>query len=306
MGPDERYPFSMPSVSVCLSVYNGAATLAEALQTAIDQSHAPDEILVIDDGSTDDSAEIAKRMGCRVIRQENAGLGMARRRLVEEARGDFIAFLDHDDFWERHKLKRQMSALEETGAVMCHTDCWFHYDDGRVVARDKIIPQIEHVLDHILPTNWVIASSAVFERQAMLRAGNFIADTVRCSDWYGWLILGAQGNFIHIPEKMVRYSVRGESLANAGFTFHEAQRYLLKEKILPRWDQLYKAMKKPKRDYYRKLIEMDIGIAASTMAKYLDKLDRHEEAMELHREALKLARNVPRVWGRAIKSYFSG
>lgn len=296
----------MPTVSVCLSVYNGAATLAEALKTAFDQTLPPDEVLVIDDGSSDDSANIAEGLGCRVIRQENAGLGAARKRLVEEARGDYIAFLDHDDFWEPDKLKIQMKALQETSAVLCHTDCWFHYDDGRIVPRDKIIPQIESVLDHLLPTNWVIASSAVFDREAMLRAGNFVAETVRCSDWYGWLILGTQGTFIHYPQKLVRYSVRAESLANAGYVFHEAQRYLLKEHILPRWDRLYPKLKKGQRDYYRRLIEMDIGLAASAMGKYLDQLERHEEAMALHKEALKLAKGKPKVWGRAIKSYFAG
>ncbi|MBX3119090.1 MAG: glycosyltransferase family 2 protein [Fimbriimonadaceae bacterium] len=296
----------MPSVSVCLAVYNGAATLADALQTAIDQSFPIEEILVVDDGSTDGSGEIAEGLGCRVIRQENAGLGAGRKVLVEEARGDFIAFLDHDDFWEPKKIEKQVEAIEATNSVLCHTDCWFHYDNGKIVPRDKIIPQIEHVLDHILPTNWVIASSAVFEREAMLRAGNFIPETVRCSDWYGWLILGPQGNFVHMPEKLVRYSVRSESLANAGYKFHEAQRYLLKDHILPRWDVLYKKLGKTRRNYYRRLIEMDIGIAASTMGKFLDQLDKHDEAMELHKEALRLARTVPRVWTRAIRSYLSG
>lgn len=296
----------MPRVTVALAVYNGAATLEKALRTALDQTYRDFEVLVVDDGSTDDSAEIAERLGCRVVRQANSGLGGARRRLVEEAMGELVAFLDHDDFWTPSKLERQVAVLDESGAAMVHSDCRFHYEDTGEVRVRRARLHGSDAFDHILPTNLVIASSAVFRREPMLEAGNFIAETVRCSDWYGWFILAAQGTFVHLPEIQVDYTVRSASLANAGYEFHRAQRDLLQAHILPRFEELFARCDTGARSRYRRMIERDIGVAASSMAKYLARLGRKEEARKLHREALRLAGSVPRVWTRAIKARFGG
>src|ERR1041384_2287951 len=101
----------MPRVTVALAVYNGAETLAKSLQSALDQTYRDFSILVLDDGSTDNSASIAESLGCRVVSQSNQGLGAGRKKLVEEADGEFIAFLDHDDFWVPDKLEKQIARL---------------------------------------------------------------------------------------------------------------------------------------------------------------------------------------------------
>src|SRR3972149_3633636 len=97
------------SVSVVIPCYNGAVYLHETIESALAQTHSPLEVLVIDDGSTDDSAAIADSFGSpvRVIRQTNQGESVARNRGIDEARGDWIAFLDSDDVWNPTKLERQ-------------------------------------------------------------------------------------------------------------------------------------------------------------------------------------------------------
>jgi len=292
----------MPRVCVALAVYNGAETLAKSLQSALDQTYRDFSILVVDDGSTDGSGDIAMAMGARVVTQTNQGLGAGRKKLVEEADGEFVAFLDHDDFWVPDKLEKQVAALDQTGAAMVHSDCMFVYSDtGQIKSRFASIPKNADAFDHILPSNQVIASSAVFRTEAMRDAGNFVAETVRCSDWYGWFILAAQNEFVHLPEVQVMYTVRSTSLANAGYRFHEAQHYLLTEQIVPRFDELFKRCSEAQKRKYRKMLEKDIGVAASSMAKHLGKLGRKEEALELHREALRKAPTVPRVWTRALR-----
>jgi glycosyltransferase involved in cell wall biosynthesis len=288
----------MPLISVCLAVYNGEATLREALDSVRAQTFEDYELVVLDDGSSDRSAEIALEYGARVIRQQNAGLGAGRKRLVEEAQGDWIAFIDHDDTWVPDKLEKQM-ALASPDVVLIHSDCWYEYEDGRVVERNLHLPSNAGSFEHILPSNEVIASSAVFRREAMLEAGNFIAETVRCSDWYGWFILAPQGRFVHLPEKQVHYKVLSTSLANAGLKFQTAKRFLLKDIILPRSVELFDEQDRPR---YEKMIRQDIGIAASTMAKYLTAEGKKEEAKALIKEALALAPTTPRVWTRALKS----
>src|SRR4051812_13046945 len=100
-----------PTISVVIPCYNGALYLRETLESALAQNYAPLEILVVDDGSEDDSAAIAESCGApvRVIRQPNQGESVARNRGIDEARGDWVAFLDADDLWEPEKLERQVA-----------------------------------------------------------------------------------------------------------------------------------------------------------------------------------------------------
>jgi glycosyltransferase involved in cell wall biosynthesis len=102
------------SVSCIVPVYNGERFLAAAVESILGQTRPPLEVIVVDDGSTDRTPEIARsfRPPVRVIRQANAGPVVARNRGVAESRGDFIAFLDADDLWHPEKLARQLERFE--------------------------------------------------------------------------------------------------------------------------------------------------------------------------------------------------
>lgn len=129
-----------PTVSVVIPCYNAAEFLRETLESALGQTHAPLEVIVVDDGSTDDSAAIAGSYGppVRVIRQENQGESVARNRGIDEARGDWIAFLDADDLWKPEKLVRQLAAAEDD-VVCVHTN-WYHFGTEESVHDSSQIP----------------------------------------------------------------------------------------------------------------------------------------------------------------------
>jgi glycosyltransferase involved in cell wall biosynthesis len=283
-----------------MGVYNGAPTIKKALDTVFSQTYRDFDVLVIDDGSTDSSGSLARGYDCRIITVPNSGIGAARKRLVEEARGEYVAFIDCDDFWLPEKLEKQLAVLDSTGASMVHADCWYMYDDGRVVARDLHLDPKSDAFAHVLPNNSVIASSAVFRRQDMLDAGNFVADTVRCSDWYGWLILAAKRQFVHIPEKLVEYSVLDSSLANAGFRFYQAQHYLLTRHVLPRREELFAGMPRAKKARYVHMLVRDVGLALSGMARAKRANGNTHDARVLAVDALRYAPDSTKVWGRAI------
>ncbi|MBL8821547.1 MAG: glycosyltransferase family 2 protein [Planctomycetia bacterium] len=118
---------SNPTVSVVIPCYNGAKFLRETLDSVLAQTYPVLEVLVIDDGSTDDSAAIAESYGSpiRVIRQPNQGESVARNRGIDEAIGDWIAFLDADDTWLPDKNRKQLEAITRTDARVSVT--WFHY-----------------------------------------------------------------------------------------------------------------------------------------------------------------------------------
>ena len=285
-----------------MAVYNGSATLAKALDCVFAQDYKDFDVLVLDDGSTDDSAQIAATYDCRVLTVPNAGLGAGRKEMVEEATGELVAFVDHDDFWLPSKLGKQVAVLDESGASLVHADGWYIYEDGRRVERNLKLATQETSFDHILPSNYVIASTALFNRQHMLDAGNFVADTVRCSDWYGWLILAPGRKFIHMPEKLVEYSVLSTSLANAGYRFHEAQNYLLTQRILPIRHELFAGLPPAQVARYTNMIVERSGIALSSMAKALAQQGKKKEARAIALKAIKTSPTVLRVWTRALST----
>ena len=105
-----------PLVSVMIGVYNAERYLGEAIQSVLDQTYEPTELIVVDDGSTDASAEVARSFGhaVRYTRQERGGNGAARNHAVELARGEHFAFLDADDRFLPLKLEQQMEVLSAT------------------------------------------------------------------------------------------------------------------------------------------------------------------------------------------------
>jgi glycosyltransferase involved in cell wall biosynthesis len=103
------------TAAALVPVWNGAAFLCEALESALAQEPAVDEVLVLDDGSSDESGAIAESFGPRVrcVRQEHRGLAAARNAALRASRSDLIAFLDSDDVWPRGRLARLLRALAE-------------------------------------------------------------------------------------------------------------------------------------------------------------------------------------------------
>jgi glycosyltransferase involved in cell wall biosynthesis len=122
------------AVSVVIPCYNGANFLRDTLRSVLAQTLPPLEVIVVDDGSTDDSAAIAESFGppVRVFRQPNQGESVARNRGIEEARGDWVAFLDADDLWLPEKLAEQAKLVAPGVGAVCSGNL-ARYSDGREV-----------------------------------------------------------------------------------------------------------------------------------------------------------------------------
>ncbi len=127
-------------IAVVIPAYNRARHVASALESVLAQTRAPSEIIVVDDGSTDDTAAVAESFGANVLRQSNAGVSAARNAGVRIARSPWIAFLDSDDLWAANKLDVQWEALEachETGMVFSD---FSYFDDatGETMGTTKL------------------------------------------------------------------------------------------------------------------------------------------------------------------------
>jgi glycosyltransferase involved in cell wall biosynthesis len=128
-----------PKVSVVIPTYNRAATVSRAIESVLAQTVTDLEVIVVDDGSSDDTGKaLGEMFGDRIryYAQTNQGASVARNRGVEEARGEWIAFLDSDDLWERNKLEWQFKALEQFGPRCggCYTDVrFFNHSETRTM-----------------------------------------------------------------------------------------------------------------------------------------------------------------------------
>jgi len=172
-----------PLVSVLIGAFDAAPYLGEAIESVIGQSYRPLELVVVDDGSTDGTGDIARSYGDSLtyVRQENAGNGAARNRAVEHAAGGLFAFLDADDRFLRHKLDLQWGALEaDPGLEMVF---------GHV--REFVSPELTESERSSIrapnpPAPWPAPNLMLIRREAFLRVGPF-AETLRVGvtvDWY--------------------------------------------------------------------------------------------------------------------------
>ncbi len=172
-----------PRFSVVIPAYNREAIVGRAIQSALDQSFAPHEILVVDDGSSDRTAEVVASFGERVtlIKRANGGAPAARNSGIQAAKGEWIAFLDSDDYWTSDHLKRMAMAIEATDGC-----AEFYFADIQMAENEGGRPQWERAEFSITSdfelledgTPWVLRKrvplllqASVFRRDRLLAAG---------------------------------------------------------------------------------------------------------------------------------------
>jgi glycosyltransferase involved in cell wall biosynthesis len=184
-----------PLVSVMIGVFNAAPYLGEAIESVLAQDYEPIELIVVDDGSTDGSGDVARGFpGVRVVRQDNGGNGAARNRAVEEAEGFFYAFLDADDRFTPGKLKLQKAALDaDPGLDMVFGHVReFLSPDLDEEARKTIRPPAPE------PMQWTAPNLMLIRRESFQRVGLFTT-AVRVGVTVDW--------FARASEAGLRYSI---------------------------------------------------------------------------------------------------
>ncbi|MEX2288088.1 MAG: glycosyltransferase family 2 protein [Planctomycetaceae bacterium] len=184
-------PSQPVTVSVVIPCFNAATYIHEAISSALNQTYRPLEVLVIDDGSTDESAEVAASFGepVRVIQQPNQGESVARNRGIDEARGDWIAFLDADDVWKPEKLERQIALIDD-GVVCIHTAVFEFGSRQRVNDVSLLPPEVRYDIENLSVKGLIHPSSALVRRSAR---GRFPTWTQYSEDQFYFLDLVREG-----------------------------------------------------------------------------------------------------------------
>ena len=179
-----------PLVSVILPTYNRAWTLKTAIDSVLSQNYPNIELIVIDDGSRDNTEELLKsyKNQIRVVIQGNAGVSAARNRGIEKSRGEFIALLDSDDSWDKRKISCQMDFfMANPEALICQTqEVWIRN-------HKRVNPKIKHkkpsgmIFEQSLNLCLVSPSAVMMKREIFDLKGYFNEKFLVCEDYDLWL-----------------------------------------------------------------------------------------------------------------------
>ena len=195
-----------PAISVIIPVFNRAWCLEATLQSVCDQTFRNFEIIVVDDGSTDDTSTLLRRFpGTRVHRwEDNRGVSAARNQGIGMARGEWICFLDSDDRWIKDKLQMQMDWMQaQPECVACYTDEIWIRNGVRVNPKNKHRKYSGDIFQHCLPLCIISPSSIMLRTSVLQTLGGFDTDLAACEDYDLWLRLASRYPVDFIPEKLI-------------------------------------------------------------------------------------------------------
>jgi glycosyltransferase involved in cell wall biosynthesis len=205
---------SPPTVSVVIPNFNRMDLIGETLTSILNQTRPPNEIIVVDDGSTDQSVDVIKRFEPHVtlLVQENAGPAAARNRGFSASQGQFIQFFDSDDLCAPNKIEVQLAAMLDTGADVAYSP-WLQAElcDGIALYREPALQQrplpSNHPPEYFFVRSWVTTfQPCLFRREILEKAGPFSKELKPSEDSELLLrILLAGAKLVHVPDTLVLY-----------------------------------------------------------------------------------------------------
>lgn len=204
-------------ISIIIPAYNAEKYIKETIDSALEQTHKNIEIIIVNDGSTDNTENIIKSYTddrIKYFKQKNSGLaGIARNTGIRQANGDYIAFLDADDIWVKDKLKKQIKILDNTTALV--------YSDGEISGathkNGKKFSDFSkfyrgRVFHNLIKNNFIPTSSVVVKRKALGDVGIFSEDKkLRVGEDYDlWLRISKKYKINYCDEILFKYRITGE------------------------------------------------------------------------------------------------
>lgn len=242
-------------VSVIVPVYNRAHLVTETVASILGQSYRNIEIILINDGSTDDSLNIIRALQqdypemIRVISQENQGQTVARNQGIKKARGKYIAFLDSDDLWVPDKLELQIPLFDE-GVGLVYGGVEFINECGETTGYDPCDASIQgNIYPQLLVKNRMTGGSVVVLAEALKTVGLFDSDFKAAENWDLWLRIckNYQARFVNMP--VVKYRLHPNNMSKDVMLMQDAKRQIMakhcdkhsSDKLIARYSRLAEA-----------------------------------------------------------------
>ena len=270
-----------PVVSVIIPCYRGERFIMEAIDSVLSQADDAVEVLVVDDGSPDRSAELVAAAGDRrvqLLRHEgNRGIAAARNTGLARAQGEFIAFLDQDDLWRKGRLEAQLRVLRDDQAgnvVLVFCDTLVRDEAGREWRGHGVPPRVREfpppaLLAALVREKFVILGAALIRRRALLAAGTFDESIRGGSDDFDMLVrLAERGAFAHVPEPLFLRRLHAANYTSAELMIEES--LVVIDRVGVRHPGLGRAVRIGRaRKFYRRASDaLVIGAHARARADY--------------------------------------
>jgi glycosyltransferase involved in cell wall biosynthesis len=238
---------SRPLVSVIMPCYNAAHYIREAVESVLGQSYAPLELIVVDDGSTDDSLRIVSQYDkAKVLTQDHRGPYPARNRGLREAQGAYVAFLDADDYWAPTFVEEMVIALQGTDAALAYCG-WQNVGAVRSSAEPYVPPDYEKEgkLHAFLrsASPWPI-HAALVRSKVMEAVGGFDESLRTCMDYDLWLRIGLFHPIVRVPKVLAFYRHHGGGQLTDKQGRQALNVWLVKKRFMERHPELFSSLAK--------------------------------------------------------------
>ncbi|BBM83567.1 glycosyltransferase family 2 protein [Candidatus Uabimicrobium amorphum] len=193
-------------VTVIIPTFNRASFLEKCITAVLEQLHKRIEIIIVDDGSTDNTPQVLStyKHQLKIITQENNGVSCARNVGIREAKGDFIAFCDSDDYWLPKKITLQLEVFKQNkDAMLCHTNEIWIRNGKRVNPKKKHQKFSGDIFEKCLDMCTVSPSSIIMRREFFDVVGNFDEDLPACEDYDLWIRGALRYPFYYLEEPLI-------------------------------------------------------------------------------------------------------
>jgi len=242
-------------VSVIVPVYNRAHLVTETVASILEQTYRNIEIILINDGSTDDSLNVIQALQqeypdvIRIVDQENQGQTIARNRGIKQARGQYIAFLDSDDLWVPDKLEQQIPLFDE-GVGLVYGGVEFINECGETTGFDLCDSSVQgKIYPQLLVKNRMTGGSVVVLRAALERVGVFDPEFKAAENWDLWLRICKEYQARLVNKAVVKYRLHQNNMSKDTLLMQDAKRQIMakhcdkhsSDKLIARYSRLAEA-----------------------------------------------------------------
>lgn len=248
-----------PLLSVVITTYNYAEYLPTAVESVLNQTYKNLEVIIVNDGSTDNTDEVIapylKDERIKYIKQKNAGQASAKNCGIKNSKGEYIAFLDADDYWRNDKLERQIKLFDrDTEVGVVYSDIAFINQDG-IVNNKMHTPPLHsgYVLQELFIDNFVGFSTSVAKKGCFNKVGLFDEGLAMAIDWDLWLRIACYYKFACINEPLLFYRYGHANMSQNSEKRIQCSDFVMRRFLLNNRDKLKKeTIKKAKTLTYNR------------------------------------------------------
>lgn len=287
----------MPKVSVIIPTYNREEFICETIQSVLDQTYKDFEIIVVDDGSTDNTKKKLEIFGSKIklIEQKNSERAVARNNGVKNSSGNYIAFLDSDDIWVKDKLEKQVDILDSNKDIILVYGQSHRINEKREkikTAKRQLEGYSGNIFEELLMRNFITSPTPMIRREYFEMTTGFQTKYIPYEDWEFWLRFSLLGKFYFIAKPLSYYRIHPEQsvkLASAK-KIEEVTTLLLEDSF-----NLKNISEKIKRE--------SLGLANLRFCYWYllaNEISTAKEKLDKARETYPMFMTDPRWWGLKI------